>query len=64
MTKVKKYFDQRSRDLPELQIGTAIKIQDPQTKVWDRNGIITDVRKGSLKIRNSGMPPKVNKICQ
>eukprot|EP00095_Tigriopus_kingsejongensis_P002864 snap_masked-scaffold52_size450388-processed-gene-0.7 protein:Tk02864 transcript:snap_masked-scaffold52_size450388-processed-gene-0.7-mRNA-1 annotation:"hypothetical protein DAPPUDRAFT_116586" len=47
-------FEAVSTDLFEygghtFMIGTAIKIQDPQTKVWDRNGIITEVRKGHFK---------------
>ena len=44
--KRKQDFDRRSRDLPKMKIGDKVRIQDHQTHLWDRQGVVQGVRDG------------------
>ena len=43
-TSVKEPYDARARPLPPLQVGTAVRIQDPVSRRWDHVGVIERVR--------------------
>ena len=62
VTRTKNLYDCHAKDLPQLQIGTKVRVQDSKTKRWSAQGIIKDIRDngrsyqvevdGKLKLRN------------
>lgn len=44
-TRRKQYYNRMTKDLPEISIGTRVRIQDAITKLWDREGVILDIGK-------------------
>ena len=37
------YYNQQAHDLPDLQVGNHVAIQDPDSKLWDVYGVVTAI---------------------
>ena len=60
--KTEEYYNRNARSLPEIHGGSNVAIQNPQTKLWDTYGVVTEVgphrryyvktRSGQILVRN------------
>ena len=42
-SKAQKYYNQHTRHLPDIRIGSSVALQLPHTKMWDIYGTVVDI---------------------